>query len=310
MAAPLESGTHPGLTQLIRSEVGGRSRPGRQATRGKRQGGSFSFWTETTMSNPHLPRETLDHIIDFLHDEPEALKECCLVSKPWVPRTRKHLFAEVEFKSAKDLDSWKKSFPDPSNSPSYHTHTLVISHTRAVMEADARVGGLIETFSCIVRLRLNTNKSPTAFDNLEQIPLAPFQRSAPTLKSLHVFGILLPCPQTFNLVRSLPLLEDLSLTGRTESVGDGDDPHGPQAVVPPTSPAFTGSLNLRVLGGVGDTVRRLLDLPSGLRFRQLSLSWRYEEDLRWVMELVVRCAGTLEYLSLRSDPPRTFVSVH
>ena len=31
------------------------------------------------MSN--LPPEILDYILDLLHDEPEALKECCLVSK-------------------------------------------------------------------------------------------------------------------------------------------------------------------------------------------------------------------------------------
>ena len=29
----------------------------------------------------YLPLETLDYILDFLHDKPETLKECCLVSK-------------------------------------------------------------------------------------------------------------------------------------------------------------------------------------------------------------------------------------
>lgn len=49
-------------------------------------------------------------------------------------------------------------------------------------------------------------------------------------------------------------------------VGDADDSHGPQTVVPLTSPAFTGSLDLRILGGVGDTARHPLDLPNGPRF--------------------------------------------
>ncbi|KAF9643160.1 hypothetical protein BDM02DRAFT_3081141, partial [Thelephora ganbajun] len=55
---------------------------------------------QTTMSNPrqfHLPPEILDYIIDLLHDKPETLKQCCLVSKSWVSRTRKHLFADIEF---------------------------------------------------------------------------------------------------------------------------------------------------------------------------------------------------------------------
>ena len=52
---------------------------------------------ETTMSCT-LPPEILDLIIDHLHDEPATLKTCCVVSKSWVPRTRKHLFALVEFR--------------------------------------------------------------------------------------------------------------------------------------------------------------------------------------------------------------------
>jgi uncharacterized protein (DUF2384 family) len=37
---------------------------------------------ETTMSNP-LPAEMLDHIVGYLHDTQDALKNCCLVSKLW-----------------------------------------------------------------------------------------------------------------------------------------------------------------------------------------------------------------------------------
>ena len=50
------------------------------------------------MSN--LPCEILDHIVDLLHDSQTPLRNCCLVSKPWVARTRRHLFAEVEFQTA------------------------------------------------------------------------------------------------------------------------------------------------------------------------------------------------------------------
>jgi len=259
------------------------------------------------MSSPRLPRETLDHIIDFLYDEPGTLKECCLVSKPWVPRARKHLFAKVVFRSAKDLESWKKTFPDPLNSPSYHTHTLAINRTRAVMEADARVGGLIQTFSCVVRLTLWTlgTDKPLDLGNLEKIPLAPFHKFTSTLKSLHVGGLLLPCPQTFNLVRSFPLLEDLSLLGRNKLLGDGDDLHGPRIIISPTSPPFIRSLGLEIFGGMGDTVRYLLDLPNGPHFRQLSLLWHHEEDLRWTTKLVARCANTLKCLIVRCYPPCT-----
>jgi len=75
-----------------------------------------------------LPPEILDLTVDHLHDEPIALKACCLVSKSWVPRTREHLFARVEFRGTElPVERWKKNFPDPSNSPVHHTRTLLHS---------------------------------------------------------------------------------------------------------------------------------------------------------------------------------------
>ena len=37
------------------------------------------------MSVLDLPQEILDYATDFLYDERETLKQCCLVSKSWVP---------------------------------------------------------------------------------------------------------------------------------------------------------------------------------------------------------------------------------
>ena len=75
---------------------------------------------------PYLPPETLDYTVDFLYDKPEAPKECCLVSKSWIPRTREHLPADIKFRSVHDLGVWKKTFPDHSSSPAYHTRTLLV----------------------------------------------------------------------------------------------------------------------------------------------------------------------------------------
>jgi hypothetical protein len=55
----------------------------------------------------------LDNVIDCLHDTRDALKNCCLVSKSWIPRTRKHLFATIAFTTTKRLQSWEETFPDP-----------------------------------------------------------------------------------------------------------------------------------------------------------------------------------------------------
>jgi len=73
---------------------------GQKVVAGRGGGKARVVWVpsfkETTMSRS-LPPEILDLIVDHLHDEPTALKACCLVSKSWVPRTWNHLFALVEF---------------------------------------------------------------------------------------------------------------------------------------------------------------------------------------------------------------------
>ena len=74
---------------------------------------------------PLLPPEIFDLTIDHLHDEPITLKPCCLVSKSWVPRARRNLFARVEIDSyQRHIQLWMKTVPDPSNSPGHHTRIL------------------------------------------------------------------------------------------------------------------------------------------------------------------------------------------
>ena len=115
----------------------------------------FDFRARTTMSDPvHLPPELLNHVVDFLHRRDTALRHCCLVSKSWIPRARKHLFAEIRFNGAKKLQSWKGTFPDPSTSPARYTKTLFIDCPHAVTAADAGEGGWIKVFSQVARLEV------------------------------------------------------------------------------------------------------------------------------------------------------------
>jgi len=254
------------------------------------------------MSNPYLPPEILDSVIDLLHDEPETLKQCCLVSKSWVPRTRRHLFADIKFRSASDLESWKKTYPDFTNSPACQVHTLFVGCLQHVVAADAEEDGWIQAFSGAKRLDVDNGD---LYLKALEVPLAPFYGFSPALKSLRICPILLPFPQVFDLILSFPLLEDLVLKGRDESWLNDDDPRVPQTVVPRTSPVFTGSLDFHVLGGAGHAARRLLDLPNGLHFRNLALSWGCVEDLWWITELVARCSHTLESLDITYTFRRT-----
>ena len=239
------------------------------------------------MSNPRLPPETLDYIVDLLGGNSRTLKKCCLVSKSWIPRARKHIFANIWFRSAKDLKSWEKTFPDPADSPAFHTHTLFVGCPQAVKDVDAGEGGWIRTFSRVERLTVNLPKRAVG------VSLTPFQKLSPSLKSLRVNFHLLPCEQVFNLIQSFPLLEDLVLIGHNVSSVDGGG-----LDIPPTSPAFTGTLVLQLYEGIANIVPRLLNLPNGLRFRTLNSWWHNEESLRMVERLVVACSDTLECLEI------------
>jgi len=248
------------------------------------------------MSNPPLPREILDYTVDLLHDKPDALKQCCLVSKSWVPRTRKYLFASINFNRANDLEAWGETFPDPGNSPAYHTRSLFVGCPRSVTAADAKEGGWIRAFSRVVRLEVHTHRT-----YCPATALVPFHNFSPALKSLRLINTL-PYSRVFNLVCSLPLLENLSIHDFwiLEAGYDGIDfQHS-------TSPLLTGTFELCSGGGMGPTVRQLLDLPGGFHFRKLALTWYCDEDLRWITALVVGCSDTLECFDIQYTTYRTF----
>jgi len=250
------------------------------------------------MSKPHLPAEMLDHVVDLLHDTPHALENCCLVSKSWIPRTREHLFASVKFQTETELESWKERFPDPSTSPAHYAKTLIVDCSHIVTAADGNAGGWITGFSNVVHFEVGGEKMCA---NESGIPLRPFYGFSPVIKSLRVdFLVILPS-QVFDLILSLPRLEDLTVIAGV-SINKGDGPaRSPTIVQPPASPILTGSFPTP---GAKSIIRRLLSLPGGVHFRKLSVTWTQEEDPPLTMRLVEGCAHTLEALAITSNPFR------
>jgi len=155
------------------------------------------------MPNPHLPAETLDNIVDLLHDETYALRNCCLVSKSWIPRTRKYLFADIRFADGRMLQSWKESFPDPSTSPARYTKILVVGCVHAVTAADREPGGWITGFSRVVRFGIN---SLDMLGHWLTVTFAPFHGFSPAIKSIRVVFIFCPTSKFLDLIFSFPLL--------------------------------------------------------------------------------------------------------
>ena len=247
------------------------------------------------MPTPHLPPELLDHIIDLLRDSQAALRNCCLVSKPWASCTRRHLFADITFDTVERLQSWKETFPDPSTSPAQYAKTLIVECIHAVIAADAEVGGWIRGFANVTHLEVS---GESAYADGSAISLFPFYGFSSVTKTLRVNLYFLPSSQVFDLALSFPLLEDLDVTARNMSIDDGDGSHGLPTVVQPSNPPMTGSLQLFERGGMGSITRRLMSLPGGLHFRQLALKWSREEDVLLTAALVEKCSHTLEYLEI------------
>lgn len=102
----------------------------------------------------HLPPEILDNILDLLRYDKETLGACCLVSKMFVPRSRKHLFNKVGLDSPGHLLRWKMNFSDPANSPAYYTTHLVIRCPMQVTSACVGEGGWVRSFSNVALLEV------------------------------------------------------------------------------------------------------------------------------------------------------------
>jgi len=235
-----------------------------------------------------LPPEITDHIVDLLYNDLETLKQCCLVSKSWVPRTRRYIFANIFFHSAHAFESWNNTFPDPTNSPASHVNTLTIDS----FPEDVEGFDWITSFSCVEKLSLHGR--PT-------VPFALFHGLSFNLRSLNVQFITFSCPDLFDFICSFPHLENLDLVCEEVPPDHGNNSLGLQ-----TSPPLTGSLSLFMFGGMGVTLRHLLSLPNGLRFRDLVLLLVQEKDLRWIKVLIFKCSDTLECLDIRNECSGTF----
>lgn len=246
------------------------------------------------MSCP-LPPEIFDLVIDHLHGNTAALRACSFVSKSWVPRAQRCLFAYIKFANESSLESWMRTFPDPSNSPAHHVRTLSIRGIEVFARVNADACVWLCSFNNVETLFAN----PTVWDTTRVITLAPLHRLSPTLKSLHLFRSSIPLPDILDLICSFPLLEDL-LVG---SIGIETDAHN--WGLPQTSPKLTGSLHLtgqnRLLS------RKLVGLPDGIHLSKILVRCSIE-DAALAMELVKTCYDTLEYLTIEFYPLGVFSS--
>jgi len=238
----------------------------------------------------------LDHVVDQMRDDPTTLKTCCLASKSWIHRTRKLLFAHISFNASTRVESWKKTFPDPTNSPARHARSLSIRHPHLVTTADVDT---ITTFCYVESMDMITDGW-----NDERISLTPLHGLSPVLRSLYLSFMFIPDSEIFGLVCSFPLLEDFALVSKGSIRGGGE------WIPPSTSPRLTGSLKLETpFEGIQSITHRLLDLPNGIHFTAIAVHLLSEQDFESTVDLVSRCAETLNTLDLTNSHYGVCVSI-
>jgi hypothetical protein len=283
------------------------------------------------MSPPHLAQELLDHIVDHLHQDHQALQECSLVSKSWIPRTRKHLFAEVKLTDRRKFKLWKHAFPDPTSSPGHYTKFLSIYSLYATFESkEAEAGGWIKAFCNTVSFKVYTraqehNSSDDGYnitfeegdqiasdkedDAPFDISLVPFHGFSLALKSLTVGISHLPSKEVLQFILSFQRLEDLTVFSGLGEQNDYDGEEDQMNLqIPSAFPPLTGTLDIMTLRfSLGFTVDKLLRLPNGIHFQALRLRLEVKGDspserrVATIRDLVEQCSPTLKDLVMVFD---------
>ena len=245
---------------------------------------------------PRPPSEIFDDIIDLLHDDRNTLKCCCLLSKSWIPRARRHLFRRIKIDGPSHLKAGRELFPDPAESPACHVRSLVI---RGSDVQDAEESGWIRSF---------INVTDFTVFVAENSKLNFFHKFSPSIKCLHVYSASHPLSNIFALVCSFPFLEDLTVENSEpiSSINQDDT-----AFRPSSSPPFNGTLMLK--GYLEATATRMLNLPGGLNFKKIAWkSYSTEKEgpeFRRMATLMERCFHTLEYIDIdfyEPSKPRPF----
>lgn len=231
------------------------------------------------MPYPRLPSEMLDDVVDNLRDAGRGnFKNCCLVSKSWVHRARKHLFFHVAFSKAGDLESWQATFPDPSTSPARYAKHMSVGCPQAAA-ATYGEGSFISNFFHVLRLDVHLDERET--------PSAHVSR--PRRPAVGVF----PASCIFNLITSFPHLEELNATNFAPD-GDNRSDGRPAPNLPPSM----RTVCLNSIEGIGPIANRILSPPGSLHLSSLELTLHSKEDVDLAAALVERCSSLK---SLRLD---------
>jgi len=264
---------------------------------------SRTCWTATTIMSG-LPQELIDRIIDHV-DDGISLRACSLVSSRWSPRSRKHLFAQVELASISDLQRWcARIHPGPSGLSSLVEHlTLSESHPSSTSPSPSWLHPSILTdaaphFQSFSALRaLEARRWCMTTDRISLV-IHSLGSSIKNVTRL-TLGNVTVHPSTLTMfIGYFPHLVNLSISAVNLPMtleGTGDSHREFHGEIFPTHPR--GEFNAyQVSGGVFKTIALLEP-----RFHRVTLNCESYGSWREYWPLVEACGGSLEELQILTD---------
>ena len=240
-----------------------------------------------------IPQDIVNEILDHLNTGSRfhhSLLSYSLVAKSWVIPCRRHLFGTIAFTGRK-MDRWLKAFPVPEESPAPYVRDLSLS-------LEERYYVPYEFFKRI-QLFSNVRKLTMSREGGNQSwwvnPLVGLPQS---VTSLTINEDSITVLRIRDILLQLPNLNDLSLSGPILTV----DRNLLRGIGKTLKANFGGRLQLCNLGGrpATDVVNMLLDVPTGLRFTEMSID-NWTESLVSAVKLAEACSITLVRLSYWAD---------
>lgn len=246
------------------------------------------------MAQEGFPQEIIDAIIDLLHDDPKALKSCCLASKRFVPRTQKYLFKNIVIKKSDMGWQWKKIFPDPVVSyPSAYTHSLVVHNMDAINTGDGKEGGWIWSFTNVVQLKVCELDHRQLTEHISLSPL----HALSSVKSLHLSDCCILPMDFFKFICSFPVLEDLDIKKCQWNVKDVNVDGWSDFIEASTQQPLRGTLTIQGIQ-LKIIVCMLLALKTGLHFKKIEWKVDGPGECGVMVPLVEACSNTLESICI------------
>ena len=236
---------------------------------------------------PRVPQEIIDEILDHLaadisdfNSTVRSLRSCALVSKSWIPLSRRLLFHTIIF-APEDTARWLKMFPVPEESPAHHVRDLhlLVGGRNSVPE---QFFEYTPWFTNVERMVLSGD------GGLQPLWIPSSWRLPQSVTSLTVKADTVTLALLQVIMGRLPNLDDLSLSGSILAADRRTTP-GVKTVL---RGRFGGRLRLIEGYASEDVINTLLEIPGGLHFTEVQIR-STRECLPPTVRLAEACAKTL-----------------